>query len=292
MIFSFVILHYKTYKDTLQCIKSILELQYDQNITINIVVVDNASNDGSLEKIREFADGLDKLYIIENDKNLGFAKGNNVGYKFARDSLKSDFIAILNNDVIISSKDLITQIIHIYQRDRYHLLGPDIVSLIDGGHQSPAITTSTNIINIKKEILRYRVLLLLNKIGLYDALKCFLSRKKIVTAIPHDTEIDIKFGCQLHGSFIIYSPLYIQSEKFAFYPETFLYGEEAILYQHCIKKNYVIEYNNAIKVYHKEDSSTSFITKTPKKKRDFVFSNIVRSQKVFLDFLNNPEKWA
>ena len=67
----FVILHYLTTVDTLECIKSIKKNIKYKNY--EIVIVDNASNNGSyitLEK--EFKDD-GKIHLIKNDKNLGFA---------------------------------------------------------------------------------------------------------------------------------------------------------------------------------------------------------------------------
>ena len=292
MVFSFVILHYKTYEDTIKCIQSIFNLDVPSDIETNVVIVDNASNDGSIEKVRDFLAGRSNIHIIENKLNLGFAKGNNVGYEYARNSLNSDFIVIMNNDIVVDSTDFVPRTVNIYKQDRYHLLGPDIVSLADGGHQNPTETTSTNRSFLKKEIVRYSFLLLLNRLGIYDSLKGIVSKNND-GAIESKYESESKVtNCQLHGSFIVFSPLYIQDEKYAFYPETFLYGEEAILYQHCMKKKYLTEYVSDIRVFHKEDSSTSYITKTPREKRNFVFSNIVKSRKIYLNYLKNPDSWS
>lgn len=71
-----------------------------RSLVTEIVVVDNGSTDGSLKvvesyKVRKF-ESL-KVRLIENEKNFGFAKGNNIGIKEA----KGDYLMILNSDTIV-----------------------------------------------------------------------------------------------------------------------------------------------------------------------------------------------
>jgi hypothetical protein len=94
-----VVLNWNNYQDTKECVDSLL------NSSINlagIVLVDNASTDGSPEKLkREFKD---KAYIhfINNPMNYGFAKGVNVGIRFALES-GADYVFLLNNDALVST---------------------------------------------------------------------------------------------------------------------------------------------------------------------------------------------
>ena len=59
-----------------------------------VIVVDNASSDGSVEAVK---DRFPQVELIENETNLGFAAGNNVGVKYA----KSPVILFLNPDTVI-----------------------------------------------------------------------------------------------------------------------------------------------------------------------------------------------
>ena len=62
-----------------------------------IIVVDNASSDGTVEMVSSFAKATDdkaKIRVIANDKNLGFAAANNQGIKEA----KGEYILLLNPD--------------------------------------------------------------------------------------------------------------------------------------------------------------------------------------------------
>lgn len=72
----------------------------------HVFVVDNGSSDGTLDYLR----GLDWITLIENGRNLGFVKGNNVGIRAA--SPDSD-ILLLNNDTIIEQDGWLDSIQHL-----------------------------------------------------------------------------------------------------------------------------------------------------------------------------------
>jgi hypothetical protein len=63
---------------------------------LHVVVVDNASTDGSVELIKK---NYDWCTLIVNDSNLLFAGGNNVGIRYAMEKLASDYVLLLNNDI-------------------------------------------------------------------------------------------------------------------------------------------------------------------------------------------------
>ncbi|MEE8565554.1 MAG: glycosyltransferase family 2 protein [Candidatus Thermoplasmatota archaeon] len=82
-------------KDILRdCLNSIY---HTPNVSkYEIIVVDNHSEDGSVELIKnKFVD----VKLIENNKNLGFAKANNQAIKIAR----GDYILLLNNDTVVTN---------------------------------------------------------------------------------------------------------------------------------------------------------------------------------------------
>ncbi|WP_257608717.1 glycosyltransferase [Streptococcus pneumoniae] len=164
MNFCFVILHYRTSNDTIECIKSIQKLEGDYKI----VIVDNASQNGSIERVEALFANNDEIVIIKNTKNLGFAAGNNIGYAYARTQIKADMIAVLNNDIVIKQKDFINRIFELYRNSQFHIAGPDIVSLVDGHHQSPVVEKINSISKANKELFKYRILRIINKIGLYE----------------------------------------------------------------------------------------------------------------------------
>lgn len=282
MKFCFVILHYKTEKDTIECVESIKKM----DDRCDIVIVDNASCNGSIEAIEARYGNCDDIHIIKNKENLGFAAGNNVGYQYAKNQIRADFIAVSNNDIIVDSTDLIEYVFRYYEQKPFHLMGPDIESLVDHSHQNPMTAETLDIYRVKKEIMRYRVLYFLSRIRIYDYLKKNAVKKTLPLKENHQK---LREGVQLHGSFVIFSPDFIRNEDYAFRPGTFLYMEESILYQYCRRKGYLSVYEPYIRVFHKEDSSTNSLFKANKEKREFVFKNMIRSMKIYCQVLKGFE---
>ncbi|VRQ44488.1 glycosyltransferase [Streptococcus pneumoniae] len=279
MNFCFVILHYRTSNDTIECIKSIQKLEGDYKI----VIVDNASQNGSIERVEALFANNDEIVIIKNTKNLGFAAGNNIGYAYARTQIKADMIAVLNNDIVIKQKDFINRIFELYRNSQFHIAGPDIVSLVDGHHQSPVVEKINSISKANKELFKYRILRIINKIGLYELMT--RQPKKELNRISVADPMRYQENVILHGSFVIFSPLYVSEEECAFRPDTFMYMEEPILSEYCMLKNYKTVFDPSIVIYHKEDSSTNSLYNAAYAKREFVFKNMIRSLKIYRSLL-------
>ncbi len=87
---SVVLVNYRGVEDTLNAIDSISQCEWDSS-KLEIIVVDNASGDNSLEKLSALKN---KIKLISSESNLGFAGGVNRGVKEAT----GDIVALLNND--------------------------------------------------------------------------------------------------------------------------------------------------------------------------------------------------
>lgn len=278
----FVILHYLTTIDTLECIKSIQKNIKYKNY--EIVVVDNASNNGSFEELQNEYEVSEKIHLIKNNKNIGFAKGNNVGYVYAKDKLNAEFIFCINNDTIIKDEMFIDEIINYYKQCGFYVLGPNIISLKDEVRQNPLTTVISTKKEVIKNIIKYSILLFFNVTKLEEVKKYILKRlkKEKVSSVENNAKIDeIVENVPLHGSCIVFSKDYIEKLDYAFYPETFLYVEEDILFYLCKKNNLKTVYFPNTTIYHKEDSSTDFLMNTESKKRRFLYENILKSLRVF-----------
>lgn len=88
---SIIIVNYNTKKLTSDCINSIY--QYTTNINFEVIVVDNASNDGSVDLLKKDK----RIILIESSQNLGFGRANNLGYTYAT----GKYIFLLNSDTIL-----------------------------------------------------------------------------------------------------------------------------------------------------------------------------------------------
>ena len=92
MKISTVVLNYNGLSETLDCLNSLRKIQ-KKNFTVETIVVDNNSSNGSFEVLSK----LKGIEFISNSQNLGFSGGNNMGIKKA--ILKNtDAVLILKND--------------------------------------------------------------------------------------------------------------------------------------------------------------------------------------------------
>ncbi|OGC69528.1 hypothetical protein A2415_05245 [candidate division WWE3 bacterium RIFOXYC1_FULL_39_7] len=92
---SVVVLNYNTKEIVLDCLKSIYE--HTENVSFEVVVVDNGSTDGSQAAVGNLKSQISNLKLVQNIKNLGFAKGNNR----ARNVVTGEYILFLNSDTLL-----------------------------------------------------------------------------------------------------------------------------------------------------------------------------------------------
>lgn len=89
---SVIIVNYNTRQMTCDCLHSIR--MHTKDINYEVIVVDNASTDGSVEHIKTHFDGI---RVISSDRNLGFGKANNKGALEAR----GKYLFFLNSDTLL-----------------------------------------------------------------------------------------------------------------------------------------------------------------------------------------------
>lgn len=89
---SIIIVNWNTCGITCDCLRSVYE--QTKNVEFEIILVDNASSDDSVETIRK---EFPEVVLIENSENRGFAAANNQGMEIAR----GRYILLLNSDTIV-----------------------------------------------------------------------------------------------------------------------------------------------------------------------------------------------
>jgi hypothetical protein len=147
---SIIVLNWNGWKDTVECLESLYQIaypNYDVIVVDNGSADDSVRNiemyaEGRIEVKSRFvkynmnnkpisimqhqkneSDGIElerkgigascsdrRLVLLRNEKNLGYAEGNNVGIRFALRVFDSDYVLLLNNDVIVAS-DFLAQMI-------------------------------------------------------------------------------------------------------------------------------------------------------------------------------------
>lgn len=240
---SIVILNYLNYRDTIGCVNSIWEMKYKID---KIVIVDNGSKNQSYEILKKLYQNNELIHVMNAGKNLGFAKGNNVGIEYIKKTIKSNFIMLVNNDTIFCDKRMIEIILSKYKHG-VGALGPKIIGK-DRKNQNPILIKNNkkqiekqiNYLNVKK----FRTEKVSNhKLTVHSKLKNILKK-----CLYHDTI--------LHGACLILTPDYFKYYSHL-YPKTFLYYEENILKLLLNKVGLEMKYVNKTKIYHKEDQSSN-----------------------------------
>ncbi|SMG46799.1 glycosyltransferase family 2 protein [Paenibacillus aquistagni] len=97
MDISIIIVNYNTKDLTKKCMESIFCSA--TNYQFEVILIDNASHDGSINLFRNF--DFD-IRLVENDRNLGFSKANNQGMRVAR----GRYILLLNSDTVVQPDTL------------------------------------------------------------------------------------------------------------------------------------------------------------------------------------------
>lgn len=147
-----LLLNYNSWRHTIECLESVMRLEHPD---FRVLVCDNGSTDGSLERIRDWAAGRNDVVLsddapaqvrecvmpfvakpiacAESDgvrgvdpsarvvllalgRNGGFAAGNNAGMAFSRRDGRAKYIWLLNNDTVVAP-DSLTELVRVAESD-------------------------------------------------------------------------------------------------------------------------------------------------------------------------------
>lgn len=115
---SVIIISYNTLQLTKDCITSIFESLQGSNRTLEVIVVDNNSTDGSIEELHRLQKLYPQIRIIANNQNAGFGAANNQGVAIAQ----AKTILLLNSDTIVLNS-AIEKLYHAFQTNSYACMG-------------------------------------------------------------------------------------------------------------------------------------------------------------------------
>lgn len=250
----FLVLHYLAYEMTKECVDTLLSVFAGRKF--HIVIVDNGSaNETGLKLKEQYADNSN-ITVLINEENLGFAKGNNVGYRYIRERFNTRYIVVMNNDVLIKDHLFIEKIQSLEDEFRFAVLGPDIRNPYNNIHQNPLRIKPMTVEDVKK---RLRVAERIIKHPHVSYAKRLL--KHCIYGTPQVGRSIEEYGVPrsdvvLHGACLIFSACYIEKRNECFNPQTFIYGEEDILYHECMELGLKMVYSPVIYVEHRMRVST------------------------------------
>jgi GT2 family glycosyltransferase len=114
-----VVLNWNQKRITVECLESVKKINYSN---YEILLVDNGSTDGSQECFRV---RYPETVLLENEANLGFSEGNNVGIRRAMD-WHPDYVLLLNNDTVVD-ESFLCELVRVAESDsRIGFVGPKI----------------------------------------------------------------------------------------------------------------------------------------------------------------------
>ncbi len=275
---SVIIINYKMQKLTIDYVNNELSKLYDD---LNIIIV---NNEATPESNKELQDNLDATIIIDNElrmsstnryiipsqENLGFARGNNLGARFAIDILHSKYLLFSNNDIKIHTPDTFSKLKEkLESNSDIGLIGPKIIGL-DGKPQSPA----PYIPFLTKYVLMY-------------ISTPFLTKKKKQEIFKLNYAIKAKEGAhyKIMGSFMmIRAQDYLNCGMMD--PNTFLYSEEVILSERLKRINKIVYYFPAVTVTHAHGITTKQTTR-----QSFLNNIQLKSDQYYYKTYTNTPTW-
>lgn len=207
-----VVLNYINYKDTMKCVDNLLS-----NSTALAVIVDNSSPNESVDLLKEHFHGREsRCIILINDKNSGYASGNNVGLRYiAKFHPEIKNVCIMNPDTLFDDPQLLDVLqIAMSKKKSYAVISPVMIQhgTEDFKH------TCWNFPN--------GIELAFNQLMFYHPKRRNCDKKKNIDGL---LEVDI-----VHGSFFMIKMEALK--EIGFLDEhTFMYSEECLL-AHDLKK--------------------------------------------------------
>lgn len=232
MDLSIIIVNYNV-KEFLQNLIHSIE-KASTNITKEIIVIDNASDDGSVEFLKE---KFPQVKLIVNQKNLGFGKANNIGLKQAT----GKYILLINPDTIVA-EDTFEKMIQFFESDKSvglagcKILNPDGTLQLACRRSFPGVWTSfTKVTGLS---------------SLFPKSKLFARYNLTYLDENQSYEVDA-----ISGSFMMMRKE-VYEKVGGFDEQFFMYGEDLDLCYRIQKAGFKIYYVHTTQIIHYKGEST------------------------------------
>lgn len=245
MLVSIVILNWNRKSDTQECLASLARIK--TSFKLEIIVVDNASTDGSRIEIRRLLKKISfnkknfRSELIKNKENLGFCGGNNIGIKHALNH-GAEWVLLLNNDTLVD-EDFLVNLIKEVQRDSKVGIACPKIYFAPGYEFKKEVYSSKD----KGKVIWYAG-------GVIDWDNVYGSNHGVdeVDEGQYDRvhEVDFATGaCMLISRCVLENVGYLD-EKY------FMYFEDSDLCQRAKREEFKVIYVPAAKVWHKVSQSS------------------------------------
>ena len=225
---SIIIISWNTKKLLGECLDSIREFAAD--LSYEVIIVDNASEDGSQEMVRKL---YPEVHLIKNDHNSGFAKANNQAVKVS----SGEYVLLLNSDARLTDSALQNLLELAKKNPAAGLIGARLLNP-DGSFQASHSPFPT----------LWREFLILSGLGRYFAGSWYPSRGPQVEMGPQ--QVDYVEGACLFCLKDVYSQVGGLDEAY------FMYAEEVDLCYAMKKAGYQVWYHPEACIIHHGGASS------------------------------------
>ncbi len=242
---SVVVLSFNTKEITDKCLSNLKEsIKYCNNLLKNdveVIVIDNASTDGSHEMIQKKHSWVKFLPMKEN---TGFSRGNNIGMKKS----KNPFILLLNSDAYVNKETLYLSLRYFEEKPECDVLGCKLI--LPNGKQQISVGYLPNPINTIFWISG------LSKLPLVDLLVKPIHPNS-VSAVNKEKKVEWAMG-----AFLILKREVFEKTK-GFNEEIFMYGEEVEWCKRIKDMGFVMYFVPKISATHLDKASSKFNLEKP-----------------------------
>ena len=232
-----VILNYLNYRETEECVQSVLQQEYAD---YHILIVDNGSDNESYRYLYDRYKRKKSVTVIRARKNYGFAKGNNIGIRYARERLLADYVMLLNSDTLMEDRAYLKKMLAA-DADRIGVIGSRIVERD----------------NVKVRMIP-RYVTFPGTLFYYSAARAEYRDHPVSLNFWEQRLKQIKSVPVLQGCVLMLTPAYFQYYD-GLDPRTFLYCEEELLYLRCKKKGLEEKLNDETCIFHKHGQSSKLL---------------------------------
>jgi GT2 family glycosyltransferase len=217
-----IVVNWNAREDTRECLQSLARSSHRE---LDVVLIDNASSDGSVEYLRGL---FPAVTLVSNSSNEGFARASNAGMKLAMER-GTDYVFLFNNDAVVEERAVERLVDAMEESREVGLAGPKIFYF----SKKDVIWSAGGEVNFWKGMTRHRGI-----------------RRRDSPEFSRRRDVDYLTGCALMASRELVEKVGMLDTSFR------MYGEDADWCLRARRAGYRVEYVPEAVAWHKVSLSS------------------------------------